>query len=273
MDTEGFKYRVFSTKDMKRLLFISVVCVLLFSVIVTAKCGDRFCDPDEDCQFCSDDCLCSLGLETRKPSECCAEFDCKECEDGYCENRKCSSLKSFRSMLEIVECNSNGSVHLQINFHLVPFGSQLAIAYIDANDEIKVFMKSEDKESTFKEIKGIWKSKDFNSNYPNRLKEEASFNSDLNVFDKKGKYWVRVKFLAGRTNNFYEDYLVSCPEIIKEEGIKVEEEPEEEIVEETKIEEEIISEELKKQIQEIIDEPKKKGFFKRIIDYFISLFS
>lgn len=253
---------------MKTLkIFISILFLILVSVLVSGKCGDRFCDPDENCQSCSNDCLCWIGEETHKVTTCCSEFDCKECEKGYCENRRCDSLKSVTSMFKEVDCNPNGSVSLHIE--LITLGS----SNIRSDSQIKVFMKPDNIESSFKEIKGVWKSKEFNPSYPNILKEESFFNSDLNVFDEKGKYWIRVKFQKGGSSILYEDYLVSCPEVIKEVKIEepIKEVPKEE-PEETPIEPEIQEPEKTITTEQPLKE-QNKGFLKRLINYVVKLFS
>jgi len=221
--------------------------------MVTAECGDNFCDPDENCESCSEDCLCTF--EDSERLECCAGLDCKECEEGYCEKRKCNSIKAYVSMFEDVKCHDDGSISMEVDFNVFSF------RYENINSEyhVKVFMKPDNESSTFKEMNGEW--------YPQVIKNIARFKSDPGVFSKGGYYWVRIESKVGFSSSIYTQHKIWCYEIAEEEvntknttEVNQEENlPQEEIVLEEETPEKDISQE-------------KEGFFKKYKPYFITVF-
>lgn len=238
---------------MMKKLCVIIPFLILLAIAVHAKCGDNLCDPNEDCESCPDDCLCTYGAHYEK-IECCNDFSCKECEKGYCHDRKCNGLEGFTDIFTKVECFENGSVKLEINF-LIESSSLL----LTPGTDLKVYMKPKDAEETFTEISGLWinPSREDEFKYT-KIRDKSQFISDKDLFKDKREYYVRVKYKMGRSDSIFSDTVTKCPGMPKEEDIitppvteEAEEEPEllepkEEIKPEEPIQEPITESKMKK---------------------------
>ncbi len=204
---------------MKRWYIVPLI-VLLLAATVSAKCGDSMCDPEEDCESCPDDCLCTkLKYDD---VDCCTDFTCLECEKGYCHDRKCDELIGFTSLFQKAECYDNGSIHLTIKF------LELKNSVLTPVKDLRVYMKVSGPEESFKEINGTWynPSKDGDFRYT-KIEETSYFDSVQDIFKEKGKYYIRVKYKMSRSNSIFQDLEVECPGVPKEEpkSIPLEEKP------------------------------------------------
>lgn len=194
---------------MKRLLLV-LVCVLFLSAAVAAKCGDGFCDPNEDCESCSDDCLCTRG-EYNELVPCCNSIACRDCEKGYCKDRKCSTLEGFESIFKKVECFDNGSISMDINFQ------ELGSATLTPGEDLKVYMKEKRDAASFKEVSGTWVNplSEWGFWYT-KINGTSTFTSDTGLFRLAGKYYVRIKYKIGElykegdVSSIFEDKEVYC---------------------------------------------------------------
>ena len=211
---------------MKKLWIIPILFILL-TIVVDAKCGDSFCDPNEDCTICADDCLCTRDKHD-DPLNCTTLFTSQECEGGYCNDKWCSTLEGFQSMFQEASCSDNGSVSLEIKFQ------ELDSVVLTPVEDLKVYMKLGD-EATFEEIKGVWynPSREGDFRYT-KIRDTSEFNSDADLFKTKGDYYIRVKYRVGMSSILFEDKKISCPGMPQATppAEEPEEEPEE-IVEET----------------------------------------
>lgn len=219
---------------MKKWWIIPLMFVLLL-VAVDAKCGDSFCDPNEDCTICSADCLCNRDSHD-DPVNCTTLFTSTECEKGYCDSKWCTTLEGFQSMYQESSCSDNGSISLKIKFQ------ELDSVILTPGEDLKVYMKLGD-EATFEEINGVWfnPSKEGDYSYT-KIRDTSTFDSDMDLFRIKGEYYVRVKYRVGMSSILFEDKKISCPGV-KTVPLPVEEpvppaeepveEPKEEVVEET----------------------------------------
>lgn len=245
---------------MKKLLLF-LLFIILLSVVVTAKCGDGFCDPDEDCAKCKTDCLC-------KDDKCCADLDCQECETSICESDKCV-LERMDWVLQDIKCYSKGIISFKLDSHIS--------RYYQNNIHLKdtfVYSKLNDKDEIFSKINGKWyyegeeilKEKDYSLQ-----DKKIDFKAEEGL-NKNGEYVIRVKSKLGRRHNYFVEGNVECTDIKEkvEEVIEIEEEP---IIEEPEIEEK--EPEKKEMVTEESEtkESEKEGFFKRIINFIISFFS
>ena len=241
---------------MKRWWLILFVLILL-ATIVNAKCGDNFCDTKEgeDCESCPDDCLCTKGKHYEE-IECCNDFTCKECEEGYCNDRKCSTLEGFLSNFKEITCFDNGSIEMKITFQ------ELDSITLTPDEDLKVYMKEKKEDTSFKEISGTWVNPSREGDYRyTKIADTSTFTSNKDLFELPGEYYVRVKYKMGRSNIIFEDTEVSCPGMPVEPISLTPEEPEIEEVEpprEESIEE--APEEIEEEIPEkFTEEPKEKS--------------
>ncbi len=188
---------------MKKWWIIPVLFVLL-AIVVDAKCGDSFCDPNEDCTTCADDCLCTRDKHGDQVN-CTTLFTSQECEKGYCDDKWCSTLEGFISMFQKATCSDNGSISLTIKFQ------ELDSVVLTPVEDLKVYMKLGE-ESTFEEIKGVWynPSREGDFRYT-KIRDTSDFNSDTDLFKTKGDYYVRVKYRVGMSSILFEDKKISCP--------------------------------------------------------------
>jgi len=219
---------------MKNWWAIPLMLVLLVTA-VDAKCRDNFCDPGEDCSNCADDCLCTIDSHYEQV-KCSVEFTAKECEKGYCKDKWCDTIEGFVSMFQKSTCYENGSISLTIKFQ------ELNSYTLTPGKDLKVYIKLGD-EATFEEIQGVWfnPSKEGDYRYT-KIRDTSYFDSETDLFKTKGDYWVRVKYVLGRSSNLFEDKKISCPGVqtvtlpVEELEEVVEEEPIEEAVEEGQVE-------------------------------------
>lgn len=223
--------------------------ILILPVAVNAKCGDYFCDSNEDCSSCPDDCLCTKGKHYEL-IECCNDFSCKECEKGYCEDRKCSTLEGFTSIFQNIECFNNGSIDMKINFQ------ELDNNILTPGEDLKVYMKEKKDEATFKEISGTWTNPSREGDFKyTKISDTSFFTSDKDLFKLPGGHYIRVKYKMGRSNSVFEDTEISCPGIaIEPKQVPKAEEPE---VEEVELKE--ITEPETEEKKEEVEEPQKKN--------------
>lgn len=247
---------------MKKLWLIPFVLILL-AVAVNAKCGDNFCDikEAEDCESCPDDCLCTL-IKYESVS-CCNDFTCKECEKGYCKDRKCSTLEGFTSIFKKVECFDNGSVNMEIKFN------ELDSTTLTPNEDLKVYMKEKSDETSFKEISGTWFNPSREGDYRyTKIADTSRFTSDKDLFKLEGDYYIRVKYKIGRSYSIFEDTEVSCPGIPAEPTSTTQEEPEaeevepprEEFIEEAEEPKEEVTEDKEEEPETLTEKPQEKSY-------------
>jgi hypothetical protein len=232
---------------MKKLWIIPILFVLL-TIAVDAKCGDSFCDPNEDCTTCADDCLCTRDAHDEQVN-CSTLFTSIECEGGYCNDKWCSTLEGFQSMFKKASCSDNGSISLEVKFQ------ELDSVVLTPVEDLKVYMKLGD-EATFEEIKGVWynPSKEGEFRYT-KIRDTSSFNSDADLFKTKGDYYVRVKYRVGMGSTLFEDKKISCPgmQIVTLPAEEPKEEPKEEVVEEPA--EKPAEEPVKETVEPVKEEP------------------
>ena len=240
---------------MKKWWLIPLFLILL-AVIINAKCNDNFCDPNENCESCPDDCLCTEGPHNEK-IKCCNDFSCQECELGYCHDRECNGLEGFTSIFQKIKCFDTGSIEMEIKFQ------ELYSITLTPDEDLKVYMKEKNNDASFSEIKGKWTNpkKEGVFRYT-KIFDTSYFNSDKDMFESKGEYYVRVKYKMGRGDGIFEDAEVTCPGISKEPVTMPDiEEPEIEEVEPPREEttkkpsEEIIVKDIPKEVAE----PKEKS--------------
>ncbi|MBU4501965.1 MAG: hypothetical protein KKA79_05190 [Nanoarchaeota archaeon] len=240
--------------------WIIIILLIILATSVNAKCGDNFCDVDEDCESCPDDCLCTKGPHNEQ-IDCCNDFACQECQKGYCNQRKCDSLAGFISMFNKISCSKNGAVSIEVEF------LELDSVDLDPEDELKVYMKTKDGESSFSEVAGTWMNPEKSGSYKyTKISGTSTFTSEENIFQDKGDYYVRVKYKIGRGDNLYETTEVNClgmpkaePEIPEKTETEPEEveSPREEYVEESTEE---VTEETTEELEIIpIETPEKKS--------------
>lgn len=235
---------------MKKWLLI-ILSVILLTTMVNAKCGDNFCDYGEDCNTCSDDCLCTRD-EHDEQVNCTIGFASQECEKGYCHDRWCSTLEGFLSIYKKATCSDNGSIELEVKFQ------ELDSIVLTPAETLKVYMREKSDESSFKEISGAWlnPSMQGESRYT-KIRDTSYFTSENNLFKTKGDYYVRVKYQMGRSSMLFEDKLVSCPGMATAPEPETEEaKPEEQIKEETTPPEETPEEKPKEEVKEETPEVK-----------------
>lgn len=232
---------------MKKWWLIPFILILL-PIAVNAKCGDYFCDLNEDCNSCPDDCLCTKGKHYEL-IDCCNDFSCKECEKGYCEDRKCSTLEGFTSIFQKIDCFSNGSIDMKINFQ------ELDSVTLMPDEGLKVYMKEKNDEATFKEVSGTWVNPSREEDFKyTKISGTSFFTSDKDLFKLPGGYYIRVKYKIGRSSSIFGDAEVSCPGMAAEpKQAPKEEEPE---VEEVELKEVTTEAEEKK---EEVEESQKKS--------------
>ncbi|MDP2906444.1 MAG: hypothetical protein Q8O03_00740 [Nanoarchaeota archaeon] len=232
---------------MKKWWIIPILFVLL-TIAVDAKCGDSFCDPNEDCIICSVDCLCTRDAHDEQVN-CTTLFTSEECEKGYCHDKWCSTLEGFQSMFQKASCSDNGSVSLTVKFQ------ELDSVVLTPVEDLKVYMKLVE-EATFEEIKGVWynPSKEGDFRYT-KIRDTSSFNSDADLFKIKGDYYVRVKYRVGMSSILFEDKKISCPGTPQATppAEELKEEPKEEVVEEPA--EKPAEEPVKETVEPVKEEP------------------
>lgn len=188
---------------MNKLWIIPLVLIILV-IAVDAKCGDSFCDPNENCTSCADDCLCTKD-EHNEPVNCSIAFTSVECQEGYCHDRWCNSLEGFVSIFQKTMCSDNGSVSMEIKF------LELGSVTLTPGKNLKAYMK-QGEESTFEEINGVWENPSMEGEFKHtQINGISKFLSDTGLFKTKGDYYVRVKYTIGKSSSIFEDVKISCP--------------------------------------------------------------
>ena len=189
-----------------RKIWLAPFIIILLTVVVNAQCGDDFCNvlEGEDCDTCPSDCLCTM-IRSEKV-DCCVDFDCKECEKGYCNERNCDSLTGFTSIYKKVECLKNGSIEMEIDFQ------ELDSYTLTPGEDLKVYMKKKGTNESFEEITGTWLNPSKHGEYRyTKIADTSYFFSDADIFKQFGNYYIKVKYKLGMSSSIFEETEVICP--------------------------------------------------------------